>query len=151
MSCGTGANAAVLELGYMLESPREFLKFLVCRPHCRSIKSESTGGWREVGGTVGRPQCYLKAPRQVQPVTMDSDTIRFLPDMELHTISVTLSSASLPQKQINRAKPDSSPQPPLISRRAGLGSLAGSPGAQASPAHHWSSRQGQEIHPSRMG
>lgn len=68
-------NTVILEPGYMLESPGEFLNFLVFRPHCGSIKSESTGELGVGGALV--PQQYLNLPRQVQYVIMDSDTTRF--------------------------------------------------------------------------
>lgn len=75
MSCETGVNTVVLEPSYMLESPGEFLKFLVFRPHCESIKSESAGELGRRGG--GGASAVLKSPQQVQCVTMDSDTSRF--------------------------------------------------------------------------
>lgn len=61
MSCGTGANAVVLELGYMLESPREFLKFLVSRPHCKIHQIRIYRGMAGGGGHGGRASALLKS------------------------------------------------------------------------------------------
>ena len=91
----------VLEPGYMLESPGEFLNFLVFRPHCGSIKSESTGELG--GGGRGGASAVLKSP-QASPV--DNHGLRYhkvLPDIEPHTMSVIHHQNPYLQKQISRA------------------------------------------------
>lgn len=95
MSCETGVNTVVLEPGYMLESSGEFLKLLVFRPHCGSVKSESTG---ELGASA-----VLKSP-QASPVC--NHGVRYhkvLPDIETHTMSVIRHQNPYLQKQIGRA------------------------------------------------
>ena len=85
----------VLEPGYMLESSGEFLKLLVFRPHCGSVKSESTG---ELGASA-----VLKSP-QASPVC--NHGVRYhkvLPDIETHTMSVIRHQNPYLQKQIGRA------------------------------------------------
>ena len=85
----------VLEPGYMLESSGEFLKLLVFRPHCGSVKSESTG---ELGASA-----VLKSP-QASPVC--NHGLRYhkvLPDIETHTMSVIRHQNPYLQKQIGRA------------------------------------------------
>lgn len=85
----------VLEPGYMLESSGEFLKLLVFRPHCGSVKSESTG---ELGASA-----VLKSP-QASPVCNHGLRYhRVLPDIETHTMSVIRHQNPYLQKQIGRA------------------------------------------------
>lgn len=134
-----------LELCCMLESPGEFFKVLGSRPHCRPIKSEAT--------TVDpRPQWPLKlpwsSPMYNRGLKYQQVLARCRVSHNLCDFIISIHTSEMDTKSHARQL---SP-PPLMTRRAGLDPQpACSLRVQGRPAWHWSSQQGQEVHPSRAG